>query len=212
MPPTTGILDDFNRADQTGLGASWSANAFTNYPSFNIASNAASNAAAAFRSNYWSSAFDADQEFYCTLGAAANAFYLLARLVNPGAAPTAYQVLFEATGGVAHIQKMVAGTTTQLGANVSLTAAAGDGILLRVEGSTISLHHKPSGGSWSEVATRTDTAITAGGFAGFLLNNNTTTFTLDDAGGGSLPQPVRPGTSNRRLMSRRRTRRRRSYA
>lgn len=212
MPPTTSVLDDFNRANQTGLGANWLANVSTNYPSFDVASNQASNSAAAFRSNYWSTSFGADQEFYCTLGAAANAFYLYVRLANPGASPTAYRVLFEAASDVAYIEKLVAGTATQLGANVSVTAAAGDGILLRADGSTISLHHKPSAGSWSEVATRTDTAVTAGGFGGWMLNNNSTTFTLDDAGGGTLAAPTRFGTSNSRLMSRRRTRRRRSYA
>lgn len=60
---------------------------------------------------------------------------------------------------------------TTLGATFTQALASGDLIGLRMVGSSIEAWHKPAAGSWTQLATRTDSTYTAAGKAGLKLGD-----------------------------------------
>jgi hypothetical protein len=69
--------------------------------------------------------------------------------------------------------KAVAGSyTTDIGGiiNLGFDAAVGDQVGVRMVGSSVEFWYKRSGGSWNRVATRTDSSISAAGYAGLFID------------------------------------------
>lgn len=185
MPaPSTSILDAFTRADSGTLGASWGTNVHSGWPTFAIVTNAASNGASAFHSNYWATSLGADQEAYCTV-TSTDMPKIICRMSNPGASPNYYEFSYDGAGN-AYLIKQVSGIgRTQMGSNIFITINVGDSIGIQAQGSTVRAYHKPSAGAWTLVGERTDSDIPNGGFIGFTASG-AALVTLDDFGGGTL--------------------------
>lgn len=202
MPfPTTSILDDFNRADNTSsLGASWSSPIESGFSSFGILSNQAY-PAGGFRDNYWNTSYAADQEVFVTVAAINDITgftRIFARLNTPGGSVyNGYALELNANVPSAYLTKFVAGAQTDISGGTSSSLVAGDSFCLVCSGTNISHWRKPAAGSWTLVNTVVDSSITSGGFLG-LHTRDETLVRFNDFGGGSIVTGGGgPGTSNR---------------
>jgi hypothetical protein len=196
--PTQGVVDDFNRADSTGLGANWSTSHFL------IGSNntdVLSNAAVIPTTNnsypieYWNaSTFGPDAECYFTVVAyiGSSGFdcpCVLVRMANPGSGTLDgywfYPSLNDDTSGL--LERWDNGSRTTLGATFTCQKAAGDKLGAEMIGDQLVAYRWTSGGGWATLATRTDGTYTAAGFIGWM-NTRRAAFanTLDDFSGGTV--------------------------
>lgn len=195
--PTTGVLDNFNRTAST-LGANWShihlygtgecgANGTQAY--HNVAQYAA------YTMQHWSAAtFGADCEVYMTIAtkitATDDTSSIVARCTNNTDISTmdGYQVsvLTQAGNDIVTIERIDNGTIVQLGASIAQEISNGDSIGLECIGSTIKAYYKASGGSWTELGSRTDATYGAAGYIGFYATSTTVTWRYDDFGGGTV--------------------------
>lgn len=179
--PSTGILDDFNRANGA-LGTNWETTTYWGSGLLIDTNQVASNGGE--RAAKWTTAFAADQEVYVTLAVLQTGicgflirdtgtdFYYLELNINGGYALYVYNgnnwpVITDAPAS-------------------TLTFAAGDTWLVQLVGQTFTVSRKPSGGAWAEAFTYTDTDnyITTGGKIGLVGNDTTVRF--DDFGGGTV--------------------------
>lgn len=189
--PTTGILDNFNRANAGTLGANWSV--YWSNINWEINSNAARGAAVAWFGNYYNVAtYGADAEVFITITQRPGADLELDVRIGgtPGSSPNSYACVFnDGAAGTHRIYRVSSGSGTVLGASFSQTLAVGDSIGLEVIGSTIKAYYKPSGGSWTELASRTDTTHSGAGYlavSGLPDGLGTSAIIWDDFGGGTV--------------------------
>jgi len=183
--PTTGVLDNFNRADGDD-GANWNST-FWGDGSPAIVSNTvwASTSASA----YWSPAtYGPDSEVFETIVTKQSSvrIYLFLRCVNPGASTLdCYTSVFEVSAGTDffQIRRIDNGATTTLGANMSQEVTNGDSYGLEMIGSTLTQYYKTAG-SWASLGTRTDSTYTAAGNIAHGIYNNV--YRGDDFGGGTV--------------------------
>jgi hypothetical protein len=206
MPfPSTGILDNFNRADESP------ATGWTHlFNSFAIVSNQLASAVVASVLSYYSaSTYGPDCEGYYTVATkppVGGSTAVLARLVDVGTAFTAdgYLVKFDnVTGGandVWAIQRVDNGAATTLGATFTQEVSNGDAIGIECIGSSISALYKPSGGSWTTLATRTDSTYTAAGYLGASSVSDTSN-RIEDFGGGTRVISFAFPPASRRIIS-----------
>lgn len=189
--PTTGVLDPFNRGDSSTLGASWTAPVYVGDGDLEVSSNQARAAAAyEYCDDYWNvSSPGPDSEAYVTLATLPgtdNIIYLFARLQSPGTSGLdGYEVDYAQRSGTdqVYVYRIDDATFTQLGATVNQEFSAGDGLGMEVIGSTIRALRR-SGGTWAELASRTDSTYASAGRIGFGIRN--TTGRVDDFGGGTV--------------------------
>lgn len=192
--PTTTVKDDFNRANETPIGGNWSGPMFTAENPLNLSSNQLA-APGGGGNSYWSaSQFGEDSEIFATLTVVpgnANFFNLFARTTNIPTSPTCYMVRWiynNAGTDTIRVFKRV-GSSSQLGADISQDLAVGDRLGLEVTGNsttTLNVYLSVAGGSWSNIATRTDSTspITGAGYLGVEWTDNLGR--LDDFGGGTV--------------------------
>ncbi len=195
--PTTGVLDDFNRADQgPPPSANWSQSWLGN--GWKVISNQAGvNVDAANNGDYWNvSPYGPDTEVLVTLASIPSTGWfryaeLQARLAQPTSSATVdgYALaLFGDSVGVPRLHakyRIDNGAYTQLGATVTQDVASGASIGLELVGSTIQEYFRPPGGSWSALgAPVTDGTYTAAGFLG--MASNSSVLRVDDFGGGTI--------------------------
>ena len=188
--PTTGLLDDFNRANAAPPSASWTDNvdgAATGLQLYNNTCTAATNA---IGSGYWNQAtFGPNCEVYYTVVTTDNHLKLFARISSPGASYNGYMVDLS-SGGSGGIYKVTTGTPVQLGSNFSPEQANGKAFGLEVTGTsttTLNVYSKPSGGSWGlwyGPVTDSSSPWTAAGYIG--LGCWYYAARLDDFGGGTI--------------------------
>lgn len=214
--PSTGILDNFNRADEgPPPSASWSAWVS---PGLQVVSNQMAPNDNGDNAASYNPTFGPDQEVYWTLAtkAAVSGTYNTLALRTDPTTNDGYQVEhFNQTDTVTetlYLQKIVSTVYTQLGASVSQILSSGDSFGARAIGTTLEIWYKASGGSWTLLASRTDSA-----FSGASPNNqlaaytygalSTTTQRFEDFGGGNVvsylmfkhgtaglrPRPFAPG-------------------
>ncbi len=178
--PTTGILDNFNRADGA-LGANWGRPYSNLLGEWAVSGNqcvagALQNGAVA---NYWSAAtFGADSEVYAIR--ISGGFSIALRLADvTGTSPDGYYN--DTSAG--SINRLDNGATTQLGATFTGVTTNGNSAGFEAIGSTFKAYEK-SGGTWAELASRTDSTYSAAGYLWITcsLQGNT----LDDFGGGTV--------------------------
>lgn len=203
--PTTGVLDDFTRADAATLGANWTANPTGSAGRHRVASNQAKReTGTANTADYYSvNTYGPDCECYVTMDVLAPDDWggtisggIFVRLVNPGAG-TADGYRHSFRGSDSHtLFRYDNGTATALGADFSVSGADGDSFGLEAVGSTIKAYHKPSAGSWTEVASRTDGTYSAAGFLALAMFDGSDNLRFDDFGGGTIPA----GGPNQRFM------------
>jgi len=188
FPTVSGYLDQFNRANEgPPPSSSWAGPITQGQGQLQTFSNVV--IAAASGSNYWNTSFAADQECGLTIGdfvSDSAALYL--RINTPNSANLdAYAIGFYQGGAgtnVIRVFKIIDNTATQLGGDISQTIANGDSIGAQVIGSTIYVWYKVGAGSWTNLDTRTNSEITAGGFVG--ISFGATNVYGDDFFGGAV--------------------------
>lgn len=180
--PTTGILDDFDRADEgPPPSPSWT-DTWLQGGLRVVTSECANNAAGG--DAYWNpSTFGPNAEVFTTINVV-QAFYLGVRLTTPTpVAVDGYFVYY--LGGNWTISRIDDGSFTQLGAAASAALSVGDGAGLEADGSSISIYNR-DGGAWSLLTSRTDSTYATAGYIG--LGCDSTSARADDFGGGTIEE------------------------
>lgn len=183
--PTTGILDTFSDTEGPPM-TGWATP--TGLAGLKSASGTClANAANAV--GFWNSALSgADCEAFVTVTtatSASNTVGVWARCANVGSAATTDGYLVSMGEGATDlwsIYRVDNGVPTLLGSTFSQEVSNGDSIGIQVIGSTIGAWYKASAGSWTELATRTDSTYTAAGYVGLSISD--TTGRCDNFGGG----------------------------
>lgn len=198
MFPTTGLLDNFNRADSGTLGANWTNKVGAgDAAGLKIVSNHAEVVTAGSTNGaYWSvGTVGPDSEAYVTLasvptgGGHAEVF---ARLVNAGGTFSGYGIDMSGSGLMA-LYRWDAGANTQLGSGYGpVTLTAGDAIGIECAGLWISSYYYTSG-TWSQGDSSGDTTYPAAGHIGLRIQTNAAT-TFDDFSGGTMAYVPVAGT------------------
>lgn len=191
--PTAGVLDNFNRADESPLAAAtW--NAAFGEPTLKVLTNVCGNDVSPGGMQIWANQFTADQEVFFTVSTVpANTGVFTVAVRNQSA--TIYRTFGQlidtyfaefsfpdaVTNGVVKIFRQVEDVTTQLGANISLGVpmAAAQVLGLRVKGSVLTVWR-----DGIELDTQTDTNITAAG--NLVVVCSDTTMRFDNFGGGAI--------------------------
>ncbi len=188
-PNGTPVLDDFNRANSTGLSnASWTTDFDgAGRSAFNITSNQATAAAGGFSSSYWSAAtFGPDCEVFATLVVLPSVQSARLQLGMTGGIGTSsvdgYVLTIDHTSPtVVLIERMDNGAfTTITGGILSVTPVAGDIFGLSRIGTTLTAYR-----NGSSIGGGTDATYTAAGNVGMVAQNDTAVI-WDDFGGGSI--------------------------
>ncbi len=196
--PTTGILDAFTRADNADLGTNWTTPTLEGDLPMEIVSNQAGYSIAdnSFRDEYWNAAtFGPDCEVYYTVATkplVTTPVYMFLRLQSPGTSGVdGYycEIINEVATDDGGIYRLDNGAFTQLGASLSQEWTDGDGLGLEAIGSAIKAYRRSSG-TWSELASRTDSTYGSAGNIGIGIQGNTPR--LDDFGGGTVAGVVIP--------------------
>ena len=193
--PTTGVLDNFNRADEDPLAnGTWSGAITSGGEQCRIVSNAVQGRATAGHvgTSYWGGTFGPDSEVFidittraATAGDKAGVFL---RIVNPGTASVdGYIALirFDVAGDLIRVLRLDNAVETQIGSdiNVSPNFVSGDGFGMSMVGSTITLYKRLSG-TWSSLGTITDATYSAAGNIG--VDSEAPDFVGDNFGGGTV--------------------------
>jgi len=188
--PTTGVLDDFNRADQTeNLGSNWTVPLVNGQGSPGIISNTLYDASPN-DSAYWNPITPGpDSEVYIDVSTKQTnntSINLELRVVDPGLTTRdGYDIRMRAsaTTDAFQIRRIDNGTATALGADFSQEWSAGDSWGFEAIGSTLAAYYK-TGGSWAQLGTRTDSTYSAAGRIGIITND--ATWRGDNFGGGTV--------------------------
>jgi hypothetical protein len=187
-PNGTPILDNFNHADASTLGANWGAPLTAFFPSFHVSGNAALvDPTLGNSSNWWTTIVGPDCEVFATISTPATPNFgeLYLRLVNPGITSiTGYSLRWSSTS--IFFVRWDNGTQTGLGDTIPFTPAAGNRLGFSIVGSTLTAYLN-TGSGWVVIDTTTDSTYSAAGYLGMLVWNDTShTLTLDDFGGGTV--------------------------
>lgn len=181
--PTTSILDDFNRADETPLsgGGNWAAlDQFI--ANLDLASNRVTSSGGY---SYWTTSTDANCESYSTF-ISGSSVRIFARLKDVGGDSIFDGYCIAYVGGTLILMKATNSTLAQIGvSSYSVTLVSGNKIGLRCLGSTIEgwLY---SSGVWANVLSETDSTYPNGGYIGVGIDSGSV---LDDFGGGTWIDP-----------------------
>jgi len=196
--PVTPLLDDFNRANNTGPpGANWTHMAVGSGKATNnlFISEAQAAAKSGANADYWNpQAFGPNSEAWVTVVTKPtqndDPVVLSLRLQNP-AASTASGYFADYTFSAKekdkyHIKVRTNGAVaaTIATANNGPSLVAGDRLLFRAIGSTLELW-RFTGSSWTLLLTATDTTYPAAGYLGLAASDEQVR--LDNFGGGTLP-------------------------
>jgi hypothetical protein len=191
MPfPTTAVLDTFTRADgDVTTGSSWIVWPLINANLDIIGNQVGSNVGV--EGSLYGVSHGPDLEVYATL-TAVGGISLIWRQNTTTTIDTRYYLDVGLVGGTNNdtlsFGKAIAGSYTEnIGGviNLGFDVAAGDKVGISMVGSNLSVqYNRASIGTWSEVATRSDTDITTGGYSGIYIND--TVARVDDFGGGTI--------------------------
>ena len=130
----------------------------------------------------------ADEEVFCTVTTATGsgatvAIYLRCKDIASAATLDGYAlILTEAATDSWGINTITNGVVGLIGSTFTQEVANGDSIGLRIVGSTLTAWYKASGGSWTQLASRTDSTYAAAGYLALSISD--TTGRVDDFGGG----------------------------
>ena len=197
--PLTPVLDNFNRANNTGPpGPSWSAfpDFDTNSSNTLLISGQELTGDPGENADYWNAqTFGPNSEVYVTVVAkptvnndivvlglryqspgtpGASSGYQ-ARFINEASGTDQYQILLRTNG---------ASTSTTLASVTGPELVAGDELLFRAIGTTLELWRN-SAGTWTKILSATNGTISGGGYLALIARDNAVR--LDNFGGGTLP-------------------------
>jgi hypothetical protein len=194
--PTSGPLDDFDRADGP-VGANWTSPFRVSSESeLAVASNELVCSNAVSSDGVWGTAFAEDQELYFSLPNydIGRLMYMYARVSGTTDAMTGYLAGPQLGASVWKVFKVVAGVATQLGANLQASVpASGEkmGLVVRGTAPTVVTCYLFRGDVWNEFDARYDEvdAITGSGWIGLEVQRNSR---VDDFGGGDSTTDLHP--------------------
>lgn len=189
--PSTSILDDFNRANASTLGSNWSIlKSYAGTGDLGIISNAAYNPEPQFDTYvdmyYNVATYGPDCEVYLTevTEPTADGLVLYLRIQEPTGSYDGYGL-----GALANndweVRRIDNEVSTVLGATATQAIANGDKIGFEAIGDTLK-GYIYTGGSWTEVLSRTDAAYGSAGHLGFYATAEVVTWRYDDFGGGTV--------------------------
>jgi hypothetical protein len=206
MPfPTNGLLDTFTRGDSANLGGDYekALNFGSSSNRFQLLNSMASPTGAAYAEDARNVATYTDAEVYAKLGVLPNGsvpdYGLIARYQNGSgnlANSSAYRLTIlhatnawrirRVTGGSTESADIITGTQTVVANDLFGFEVYGTGATV-----TLTMYHKPAAGSWTQVATGSDTSgsrLTNAGMIGlysyFGSGGSAPAGSLDDLGGG----------------------------
>jgi hypothetical protein len=198
--PSTGILDNFNRANENPLSNAGSLGAPITAGSlekFKLVSNALQDDSLADGGGssqvYWDAAsFGPGSEVYFDLStlwqASGSDGWCICHIASPGANLDGYVFYFSWSTGTTwdiSIQRSDNGAWTELESG-STTLASGDSVGLECTASGILTMYRKTGGTWAALSpTASDTTYTSG-FVGFSKGFHDTTSIVDNFGGGTI--------------------------
>lgn len=187
--PTTGVIDNFNRADGS-LGSNWATPTWVGNGSFAISSNAVhfSSDVSSWGDNYWAQSFPANQEVFATLSAndpAKRGFGFYMRVQGPGVANfDGYEIAHNFGAGDTHyIVRVDNEVETTLGAATTHTTTTGYKYGGSANGTTLTSYVN-AGSTWRPLVSRTDSTYNLAGYVGLYALLDVTYF--DDFGGGPI--------------------------
>lgn len=201
--PTTGILDDFNRADNADISvgeANWvEGDVHNGVDAFEIVSNQLHNEGAngVFAEAYWNVSFGPDSEVFVTTinqpTADSNNIFLFLRMAQPGTNTVdgyllQFRHLVSATDEW-EILEVSDDVETLLGATeTGPELVDNDGIGFEAIGSTLTMYHRSGlSGSWDSQFNRTDSTHTGAGFISIGDEQDSAVDdAFDDFGGGTV--------------------------
>ena len=189
--PTTGPLDDFNRANEgPPPSANWSFPAFPGDDGLKIITNVCGPNGASFSNSYWNTPTpSADCEAYAivsTVTANGHRMWIYARFASPGTSGVdGYEVGITKQAGTDEVRlhRVDNGSLTQLGATISQEFSGGDGFGIEAIGSTIKAYYGSGGTATTEIGSRTASTYSAAGYIGLEIES--TAGRWNDFGGGS---------------------------
>lgn len=192
MTPTAGLIDQFNRANDSVLGTGWTEGDILGISgiTLQVNSNQANNGSGATSIARRSTTYGPDSEFYMDIPTLPGNGEWVGFFVRctPTTNTNGYVVEVYNDGGSqdVYIFRVTSNGYTQLGAAVTNAVQAGDSLMIQAVGSSINIERQRSS-TWSVIATRTDSTYNSAGYIGFYGNG--TTFRLDNAGGGDYVEP-----------------------
>ena len=175
--PSTGVLDSFNRAAGS-LGAELAVTRPPGRRHRSITSSGQTGATGGAGSATWSAGqFGADQEAYLTvpvLPTAGNFLQVAGRVSTLSASNVSCYFLrvTPATSSWDLRYKLNGNSSVSLG-TFSAPFTAGDGMGLRITGSSLTAYRKPGAGAWTQVGTASDSQISTGGYLSYTLGDTT---------------------------------------
>jgi hypothetical protein len=187
--PTTGVLDNFNRADAATLGANWLEPQWPAQQAPKIVSNTVAFATGATQASSadWSTTVGPNCEVYVdvpTRGGDNISIWLRVNNRN-SASITGYQ--FYVTGTNWQIWRIDSSSVfAQLGTGITQAVVAGDSIGAEAIGSALKMYYKPSGGSWTQKRSETDANHSTSGLLGLEIGNADGLTRLDNFAGGTV--------------------------
>jgi hypothetical protein len=184
MTVTTPIIDDFNRANETlSQYGRWTSGIFGD-SGLSLSSNQVAAPTNDFYSNLRSETPANDCEAYVTVNTVGSDgdVSLYARVTSPSS-PNGYAVSVD-DGGTWTAYRVSSGGYTALGSTVSQALTAGDGVGIRVSGTTITALYRSGSGAWTNLFSRSDSAHSSGQIGLELTHGS---WVVDNFGGGALP-------------------------
>lgn len=191
--PTTGILDNFNRADENPLATSSSGPAWSSgdiwgfFARLKLVSNQCTPIfASGVQNSQYIGSYGPDSEAYVTFatapaGSGDNGVWL--RMVTPGGNQNGYFVSYVPSASGVKAYRCDTGTLTQLGATFSQTVSNGDSLGADMVSTSLTSYYKSGAGSWSTLGSRTDGTYSAAGAVG--LDMFDASAVADNFGGGT---------------------------
>jgi len=196
--PSTGILDNFDRADGY-LGSNWTLPPVGGYTYPSISSNQVISSGLGDTSfEYWNAQTFTDSEAYVDIPTlpTSGLVGVVWRLADGN---NWYDAQYNpASGGSVQVYKDVGGVETQIGANISGAFSPGDSLGASMVGSNIYVFRK-TGGVWSQIGAFTDTALTSG-YIGTFIDHDATAV-LDNFGGGAVTSAYISGKTSQTQWS-----------
>lgn len=182
--PTTGIVDNFDRANAINLGTNWTALAGAGIPG--ISSNAADNQNTNYSGAWWDTAtFGPDCEAYVTLTVPGDYFGVFARVTDASGTPDGYKAGWNTdAGGTITLENMTGDVLLDSVSSGTGVPSAGDKIGIECIGTSIKVYID-AGGGWTQMLSVTNSAHTGAGAIGFDFFDSTLA-KCDDFGGGDV--------------------------
>lgn len=198
--PTTGILDNFNRSNETPLAGGWST---TGYASgviqLTLSSNQVAPSTTQYSSSNWATSFGPDMECYWTVAVeptsggtdSYQACYVRMQQLSSGSnTADGYECQYDNLSGTDSfaIYKVANMVFTQVGSTNNTEVAAGDKIGCEIIGSALKMYHY-TGGAWNARVSTTDSTYSGTGYV--ILDTHSSASRIDDFGGGTVVPAVR---------------------